>query len=110
MAKKAIEKFKTQQSDLRVFLAYPHKISTLEIMVQKLTELGVSEIIFFTAQHSQIDSISENKQHRLTAISREALEQSGRNHPVILTYSTKNIENILTENENTAMIIGSPHG
>tara|TARA_B100000941_G_scaffold187042_1_gene134600 strand:- start:600 stop:1340 length:741 start_codon:yes stop_codon:yes gene_type:complete len=57
------------------------KISKLELIVDKLTEIGISSftpIITERTQKKDIDSLSENKLKRLKKISIEASEQSGK--------------------------------
>ncbi len=106
--KKSIEKV-SNDSFLKVFVAYPHKIWSIELIVQKLTELWIWEIIFFAADYSQIKSIPDNKQKRLALISLEATEQSWRNKLVNIVHHTKSMTDILKQNEGITMIFGSPH-
>ena len=57
------------------------KISKLELIVEKLTEIGISSftpIITERTQKKDIDSLSENKLKRLKKISIESSEQSGK--------------------------------
>jgi len=81
---------------LAVFQAFPNKISTLETVVQKLVEIGVDEIIFFSSQYSQLRDISPAKKNRITMIAQEALEQCGGNSPISISYAMEeSIEKIL---------------
>lgn len=64
---------------LVLFQALPNKISKLEYIVQKCSEVGFSEIVFFPSERSQKLIISDNKKERLTSIMKEAIEQSWRN-------------------------------
>lgn len=52
------------------------KLDKLELIVQKCSELGVSEIIPFTSQHT-IAKPNDNKQERLNKISLSASKQCG---------------------------------
>ncbi len=97
-------------SNLHVFQAYPNKISTMEIIVQKLVEIGIKKLTFFPSEHSQIRDLSEQKQLRLSSISREALEQSGGNEPLDILYSPKNISEILPELSSTRHIFAHQVG
>jgi 16S rRNA (uracil1498-N3)-methyltransferase len=107
---KNINKAITKTLELKVFVSYSHKISTLELIVQKLTELGIKEIEFFPSDYSQIQSLSDIKKQRLAVISLEALEQSGWNTPVHLTYNkSTSVQNILEENHNLPLIVWFPH-
>lgn len=61
---------------VRLAVALPNKRSKAELIVQKLTEIGVWEIIRFVAQRSQYKSIPDKKLQRMNEIVREATEQS----------------------------------
>jgi len=57
------------------------KTSKLELIVEKLTEIGISSftpIVSERTQRKDIDSLSENKLERLKKISIESSEQSGK--------------------------------
>lgn len=60
---------------LTLFQGLP-KLDKLELIVQKCSELGVSEIIPFTSQHT-IAKPNDNKQERLNKISLSASKQCG---------------------------------
>lgn len=62
----------------RVAVAYPHTSSKAELLVQKLTELGIGEIVFWRAERSQRGEYTQNKKRRLTDIALAASEQSQR--------------------------------
>ena len=69
---------------IQIFVAMPNKYDKLELIGQKLTELGVDEIIFRPAERSIIKQRNKNKEQRLLSIIKEALEQSrGRFIPQI---------------------------
>ena len=61
---------------IRMLVAMPNKQDKLELMVQKLTEIGVDEIIFRPADRSVVKVWNKNKEERLYKIAKEALEQS----------------------------------
>ncbi|USN54442.1 MAG: RsmE family RNA methyltransferase [Candidatus Peribacteria bacterium] len=68
-----------------MYIAYPNKLSKAELIVQKLSELGISNIIFWPAQRSQLRDYSEKKLERMQLIAIEATEQShGRWVPEIV--------------------------
>lgn len=75
--KEVLKKTKQKEKRIKVFQAYPNKIATIEFIIQKMVEQGIHEIVFFASEYSQIKSIPESKQSRISAIAREALEQSG---------------------------------
>ena len=54
----------------------PNKIAKLELICQKLTEIGVSHIFLWQASRSQLKTISANKWERIHKIVIEAVEQS----------------------------------
>ena len=90
-----IPKVPHKRLELHVFQAYPNKISTMELIVQKLVELGVKKIIFFPSEHSQIQIIPVQKQERIVTIAKEALEQSGGNEVVDIAYSSEKLQIII---------------
>jgi 16S rRNA (uracil1498-N3)-methyltransferase len=57
-------------------VALTNKFEKLELIVQKATEIGLQNMIFFPATRSQIREVSENKKERLEKIILEAVEQS----------------------------------
>lgn len=71
-----------------LFQAYPHKMSALELIVQKIVEMGVHELVLFPGEYSQVQLLPASKMQRLLAIAREAMEQSGGN--ALLRISEKN--------------------
>jgi 16S rRNA (uracil1498-N3)-methyltransferase len=60
-----------------LFQALPNKHEKIEYLLQKGTEVGISEFVFFTAERSQKLAITPNKIARFEAIVREAVEQCG---------------------------------
>lgn len=108
--KKVIEKPRIQEPQMELFQAYPNKISTMEIVVQKMVELGVSKITFFPSQHSQVKDIPDIKKSRLSHIATEALEQSGGNTLLDIVYESNTIESMLHNNANLSHVVGSIGG
>ncbi len=73
----------------RCAVAFPNKFSKLELIVQKLTELSVDEIILFGAERSQPMRLQEKRLQRINTIIKEATEQSRwRQQPVLSIYPT----------------------
>lgn len=61
---------------LSMLIAMPNKWDKAELVVQKLTEIGVDEIFFWPAERSIIKQWNEKKAERLMKIAQEATEQS----------------------------------
>lgn len=71
------EEVRSRTTDQRVMMiAFPNKHEKLELIVQKLTEIGVTDVVFFPAQRSVLKELSANKQSRVEQIVCEAVEQS----------------------------------
>jgi len=69
----------------------PNTLSKLDLIVQKLSEIWVDEIVFWTAKRSQIRKLSDKKISKACQISLESSQQAkSRNTPKV-TY-TKNIQ------------------
>jgi RsmE family RNA methyltransferase len=66
----------SQRKQITVFQAFPNKVAIMETIVQKMVEIGVHQLVFFSSDRSQIHEIPAAKIARLTAIAQEALEQS----------------------------------
>ncbi|MCX6823320.1 MAG: RsmE family RNA methyltransferase [candidate division SR1 bacterium] len=82
------------ERNISMIIAMPNKREKAELIVQKLTEIGVHEIIFRPSERSVVKVWNENKVTRLEKIMKEALEQSrGRRLPKISF--VKDIEKIL---------------
>lgn len=90
---------------ITVFQAMPHNAWTVDLLVQKLVELGVQELVLFRAQRSQYDT-SRLRCDRLEKIAQEAMEQCGSNHPMKITFS-QNKETIQKNYWTCFHIIGS---
>ncbi len=104
--KKEIHSKRQFHPGLTLFQAYPNKLSTLEVILQKMTELGVQKIYFFPADRSQLRSVSDAKQKRCDLIIQEALEQSGNNILPLCFYQSYGVSQLLSEHENLHHIIG----
>lgn len=64
--------------ELSLFNGLPNKLEKIEYIIQKGTEIGFTQFIFFRTDRSQKLVISDNKLIRLEKIIIEAAEQSGR--------------------------------
>lgn len=87
--------------DLGMIICTPNKFEKIEIIVQKLSEIWVSKIIFWSSARSQIKStdFSEQKISRLKKISLEAIEQSKWFIlPELFFLDTKDLKKILWKN------------
>ncbi len=74
-----IEKYEKKEAssrDLRLYFALPKKPATLEMIVQKATELGVTHLIPLDTARCQVHEL--RKTERLQLIIKEAAEQSER--------------------------------
>lgn len=60
----------------RMIVAMPNKWEKAELIAQKLSEIGISEIIFWPSERSVIKTWSDKKEERLQKIIKEAVEQS----------------------------------
>jgi 16S rRNA (uracil1498-N3)-methyltransferase len=90
-----------------LFQAYPNKINTLEIEIQKIVELWVQKIVLFPSHRSQMRFLSLQKLHRLELIASEALEQSWWNIPLKIE-QYESIDAILWDYQNFYHIVGYP--
>ena len=63
-------------SPVRMLVAMPNRWDKAELIVQKLSEIGVSAIEFWPAHRSVIKQNNEAKMERLRKIAQEATEQS----------------------------------
>jgi 16S rRNA (uracil1498-N3)-methyltransferase len=59
-----------------MLIALPNKQEKLELIIQKLTEIGISNIYLWSSERSQLNSLNENKTKRIEKIVKEAVEQS----------------------------------
>ena len=56
---------KKNNRNIHIFQAYPNKVSTIELIVQKLVEVGIKKVTFFPSDHSQMKDLPEQKKTRL---------------------------------------------
>ena len=68
--------FSFSKNHISMLIAMPNKREKAELIVQKLTEIGVENIYFWVSEHSIIRQWNEKKASRLDKISHEAVEQS----------------------------------
>ena len=81
-----------------MIIAMPNKRDKVELMVQKLTECGLDQIIFWPSERSVLRERNSKKEERLNKIIKEAVEQSwGRNIPEL--YFAQNITKYLQDTE-----------
>gem|GEM_PF-2513882 len=75
-----IEETNNQAHDLKkevsIVLAMPNKFEKLELIVQKLSEIGIDRLVCRPSRRSLLKDIPEKKLVRLETIAREATEQS----------------------------------
>ena len=71
-----INKVFTDKISLNLYQALPNKLSKLEYIIQKWTEVGYKSFYFFNSDRSQKLNITENKIERLKKVCIEAVEQS----------------------------------
>lgn len=84
-----------------MIIGMPNKWEKVELIVQKLTEIWLDEIIFWPSERSVIKTWNTNKEERLLKIAREAVEQSwGRTMPTV-TFVT----NLKEKLQNCKMIV-----
>lgn len=65
---------------LSMVVAYPNTFTKIELIAQKLTEVGVDHIIFWPSQRSLIKDISDKRKQRVRSIVLESVEQCKRSH------------------------------
>ena len=82
-------------------IALPNRFDKAELIVQKLTEIGIDHINFWKAERSILRDIPDKKLQRLQSIAIEASEQSFRRHLPTIAYLDNSIENHILENEYT---------
>jgi len=64
------------QEQRSMIVAMPNKWDKVELIVQKLTECGLDQIVFWPSERSVIKERSPKKEERLHKIIKEAVEQS----------------------------------
>ena len=70
------QSFSFLKKKISMLIAMPNKREKAELIVQKLTEIWVSNIYFRVSEHSIIRQWNDKKAERLDKISHEAVEQS----------------------------------
>lgn len=102
-------KDKNRRPDITLFQSYPNKLSTLELLVQKIVEIGVQKLVLFPSQYSQMSCIPPHKNQRILTIAREAMEQSWDNS-LLLIQELSDIKTAKAEYSDLTHIIASPDG
>ena len=65
-----------------MIIAMPNKRDKIELIIQKLSECGLDQIVFWPSERSVIKEWNPKKEERLNKIIQEAVEQSrGRTVP-----------------------------
>lgn len=94
-----------QKHIIRLYCCLSKKPSTFELIVQKATELGVTEIIPLISDRTQIDRLQ--KPERLLNIIREATEQSERCFLPILAPLTS-VDELVKNPPKGRLLVGDP--
>ena len=81
-----------------MIIAMPNKWDKAELIVQKLAECGLSQIVFWPSERSIIRERNPKKSERLDKIIKEAVEQSRWRHIPMITFAT-DITKYLENNE-----------
>lgn len=90
----------SKNTSITIGIAYPNRWTKAELIIQKLTEIGVSRIVFIPFERSLKRTPSTQKQKRFDTIMIEASEQSGREHlPELLFLDTWDKNYILSYRE-----------
>lgn len=84
-----------------MIIAMPNKWDKIELIVQKLTECGVDQILFWPSERSVIKDWNPKKEERLHKIIKEAVEQSRWRHMPNIGFAS----DITTYLKNTKIII-----
>ena len=66
----------TEKCSVTMCVALPNKMDKAELIVQKLSEIGIRRIVFRPAARSVLRELAPKKLERLDLIAREAVEQS----------------------------------
>lgn len=77
-----------QNQKRRMIVAMPNKFEKLELIVQKLAEIGIDTVIFWPSRRSLLKDIPPKKMERLQIIAREATEQSWWRHVPDVSFSS----------------------
>ena len=65
-----------QYPSVWMLISLPNKQEKLELIIQKLTEIGITHIFLWSSERSQLKKLNENKLMRINKIIKEAVEQS----------------------------------
>ncbi len=89
--------FPFSERNVSMLIAMPNKQEKAELIVQKLTEIGIKNIYFRISEHSVIRQWNEKKAERLNKISREAVEQSRwiQQPEILFLKSEKDLKNFI---------------
>lgn len=72
----------------RMIVAMPNKWEKAELIAQKLSEIGISKIIFWPSERSVIKEWNSKKEERILKIIKEAVEQSRWRHVPELIFTS----------------------
>lgn len=86
------EHYQLSNKKTTIAVALPNRRDKAELITQKLTEIGVSHIIFFPTQRSIFKTTPDKKQDRIQQIALEATEQSFRTSLPTITFLEKRDE------------------
>jgi 16S rRNA (uracil1498-N3)-methyltransferase len=89
---------------LTALIALPNRAEKSEIIVQKLGEIGIDHIVWYTGHYSQLRDCSEKKITRMQTIALEASEQS-HNRTVPTIAFVPDLKKYITKNNNQAYIL-----
>ena len=67
-----------------MLISFPNKQEKLELILQKLTEIWISDIFLWSSERSLLKELNDKKLQRITKIMKEAVEQSWRFFLLIL--------------------------
>ena len=68
----------------------------MELLVQKIVEVGVQKLVLFPSEYSQMSELPNTKTQRITMIAQEAMEQSGGNIPLVIE-EKKDLDDICSD-------------
>ena len=75
-----------KDKSLSILIALPNRRDKAELIAQKLTEIGVEDIVFWKAKRSVLRELPTKKLQRLHTITLEASEQAFRRSLPTITY------------------------
>ena len=83
-----------EESKTSFIVCMPNKWDKAELIAQKLSEIGINNIVFRPSERSIIKQENTNKMWRILKISKEACEQSRRWNMVNISFEKK-LDNVL---------------